>query len=410
MDFGPACLSGTCPIPDREDGFSLESCYSEGSQDFYNLDPLVSDSKLGMPASTIYPFGAPTNGCMSNFDIELPKIFAEDHRNGPAEKFQTRGLMDYPPIAVADQMEQNPNYALDFQYMDPINFVVPDEISCVTGDNGIYGEVGVDRKSMQMRSNGRNQYKRHVIKGQWSLEEDRLLIFLVEKFGLKKWADIAKILKGRIGKQCRERWQNHLRPNIKKENWTEEEDVILIEAHQVIGNKWAEIAKRLPRRTENSIKNHWNATKRRQFAHRRSRSSRYSKPSMLLQSYIETVIASKPSDAATSKENPQPQNNDLCHDDRVVPNNDLDDIVNLPIRPDSLMDRCGGIGGPLFDDMSTTGIMPCGADVGGDSCMGIEVALDVGYNSLMQCENGKREMDLVEMISQTNNKIKMRES
>lgn len=54
---------------------------------------------------------------------------------------------------------------------------------------------------------------------------------------------IAKHLKGRLGKQCRELWHNHLNPEVKKSCWTEEEDRIICEAHKVLGNRWAEIAR-----------------------------------------------------------------------------------------------------------------------------------------------------------------------
>ena len=99
-----------------------------------------------------------------------------------------------------------------------------------------------------------------LIKGSWTREEDETIIEFVKQYGTKNWTKLSTFLPGRIGKQCRERWRNHLDPEVNRNPWTDEEDNILIEMHDKIGNQWVKIAEYLPGRSDNSIKNRWNST------------------------------------------------------------------------------------------------------------------------------------------------------
>ncbi|CAA7030863.1 unnamed protein product [Microthlaspi erraticum] len=98
-----------------------------------------------------------------------------------------------------------------------------------------------------------------IKKGAWTPEEDQKLIAYLQLHGEGGWRTLPqKAGLKRCGKSCRLRWSNYLRPDIKRGEFSPEEDDTIIKLHTLYGNKWAAIAASLEGRTDNDIKNYWN--------------------------------------------------------------------------------------------------------------------------------------------------------
>ncbi|XP_047174595.1 transcription factor MYB59-like [Vigna umbellata] len=111
-------------------------------------------------------------------------------------------------------------------------------------------------------------------RGPWTEEEDLKLVYFVNMFGDRRWDFIAKVSGlNRTGKSCRLRWVNYLHPDLKRGKLTSQEEHLVMELHSKWGNRWSRIARKLPGRTDNEIKNFWRTFMRKKKALEKKRAS-----------------------------------------------------------------------------------------------------------------------------------------
>ncbi|URD89679.1 Myb-like DNA-binding domain [Musa troglodytarum] len=161
-------------------------------------------------------------------------------------------------------------------------------------------------------------------KGSWTPEEDLRLIAYIQKHGHGNWRALPK-LAGllRCGKSCRLRWINYLRPDIKRGNFTKEEEDTVIKLHGLLGNKWSKIASHLPGRTDNEIKNVWNTHLKKRLAFKEQNN-----PEEALSSSSSSTLPSFCSDQGDNKSNEE-EDNPCLHS-----HNSSLEVIEIPIEPD----------------------------------------------------------------------------
>ncbi|KAF8088216.1 hypothetical protein N665_0549s0026 [Sinapis alba] len=251
--------------------------------------------------------------------------------------------------------------------------------------------------------------KAHTNKGAWTKEEDERLTAYIKAHGEGCWRSLPKaagLL--RCGKSCRLRWINYLRPDLKRGNFTEEEDELIIKLHSLLGNKWSLIAGRLPGRTDNEIKNYWNTHIRRKLINRgidptthrpvqesSSSASQDSKPTQLVEAItmsntINISFTSTPKmETTTFQVKPEKismltfkEEKDECPSQEKLPDLNLDLRISLPdvVERKSTRARCFKCSLGMINGMECRcGSMRCDV-VGGSS--GKESDISNGFDFL----------------------------
>jgi hypothetical protein len=164
-----------------------------------------------------------------------------------------------PDVYEADPNDVCPQEPLDMDYLRQLSKESSDGENPTSDISGHSKKIGKNKPDTKVVKNKKKEVEAAETKNRnkrrpWQPHEDAKVLEMVGKYG-QSWALISSMLEGRTGKQVRDRFLNKLRPNIKKGDWSQAEDQLLLSIYYQIGHKWSKIATYLPGRTEGQVKN-----------------------------------------------------------------------------------------------------------------------------------------------------------
>jgi hypothetical protein len=133
----------------------------------------------------------------------------------------------------------------------------------VMGQTGADSRLGILRSSFVTFPGGFSLSLGRHLKSKFTSDEDRMLIQLVNECGSNDWRRVSQLIVTRNARQCRERWSNYLNPALRSGEWTPEEDAMLLAKYDVFGSKWNKIAQFFENRSDLSLRNRWHRLRRR---------------------------------------------------------------------------------------------------------------------------------------------------